>query len=115
MSATTERSTRHEDPFTVAKTYETWDEESLEIGETDDHGYEYEDTPMSLGDTLREIRNGCWDGDDAGEDFYAGVRFYSADNEVNYRTGETTRYCLHIRASARAIRRLRQCIEGNIR
>lgn len=102
-------------PFSVALTYETWDEESLGIGETDDKGYEYEETPMTLGDTLREIRNrGPWDQDE-GEDFYAGIRFYSADDDINYRTGESTRYCLHVRASKRAIKRLRQCIEGNIR
>jgi len=96
-------------PFTVSKTYETWDEDALEAGETNDRGYEYEDENMSLRDVVREIENGRWEHDCMPFELPRGatlLRLYSADSDVDYRSGESTSTALHIRGSARAIRRL---------
>jgi len=43
--------------FKVSKTYETWDEQALEAGETDDKGFEYQDEVMTLRELVRELRN----------------------------------------------------------
>ena len=102
-------------PFKVDKTYETWDEEALQAGETDDKGYDYEDEPMGLREVLRELHvSGPWQ--------YGGVhtrgqqrvmRFSTTDPDVNYRTGEETSHTIHIRGSERAIRRLKDVLESS--
>jgi len=46
--------------FTVNKTYEIWDQKSIEIGDTDDKGFEYEDHDMDLRYLISELRN-CTD------------------------------------------------------
>ena len=102
-------------PFKVDKTYETWDEEALEAGETDDKGYDYEDEAMGLREVLRELHvSGPWQ--------YGGIhtrgqqrvmRFSTTDPDVNYRTGEETSHTIHIRGSERAIRRLKDVLESS--
>lgn len=42
----------------ISETYEIWDEESLEIGETDNRGYSYQNEEMSFSELVRTIRLG---------------------------------------------------------
>jgi hypothetical protein len=102
-------------PFLVSKTYETWDEDALEAGETDDSGFEYKDQPMSLTELLREFEElGSFEPSEipTPPNWRPGMRiwFSSRDSDVNYRTGERTEYALHPRGSERAIKRLFQLL-----
>lgn len=93
-------------PFRVSKTYETWDEEALDAGDTDAKGYEYEDEPMSLREVLRELdRGGFHEVEDVGD----VVRARTTDpvrNRAHFERGLDTYYGLHIRGSQRALGRL---------
>lgn len=99
---------RHE-PFSVSVTYETWDEESREAGDTDDKGYEYEDARMSLSDVVRELDN--YGPFDEVQVMGTLLRAYVADADQNLRTGEDTMRAIHVRGSERAIRRLAAAYE----
>lgn len=86
---------RVEKRFKMNKTYEVWDEEALEAGDTDDRGFEYEDREFdSLWDMADEIRDG---GATEPSDSSGGAHtWYSTpDAEENYRTGEKTFYSFH--------------------
>jgi hypothetical protein len=41
--------------FLVSKTYEIWDEEAMEAGDTDDKGYEFQDQQMSPAELEKEL------------------------------------------------------------
>ena len=96
--------------FFVSKTYDTWDEEALEAGDTDDRGFEFEDEPMTLREVLKAL-----DGMGAVEPSRTLTRsalvrghvwFSTVDAETNHRTGDVTNHALHIRGSERAMGRL---------
>ena len=81
--------------YTMSKTYEVWDEDSLEAGDTDDKGFEYEDREFdSLWDMADEIRDA---GATEPSDSSGGSRtwYTTPDGEVDYRTGERTYYAFH--------------------
>lgn len=95
-------------PFLVSVTYDTWDEQ--EAGDTDDRGYEIEDDPCTLTEALRAIENiGTLDELQISDDL---IRGYSADEDINYRTGEVTMRAIHVRGSKRALRRLAQVLQS---
>lgn len=83
--------------YLVSMTYETWDEESIDIGETDDKGWYSRDDEM---ETLSEVASYLYD--------YIWLGWSSSnpnstrdwlisEGEVDYRTGETTNYNAFIR------------------
>lgn len=81
--------------YKMNKTYETWDEEAIEAGDTDDRGFEYEDKEFdSLWDMADEIRDA---GATEPSDSRGGPHtWYSTiDDDVNIRTGERTSYAFH--------------------
>ena len=101
--------------FFVSKTYETWDAEALEFGETSDRGYEFENEPMSLRDVFRALR-------DMGgiepssmpltrEDVIRGrVWFRDVDGYDDW--GDVTHHSLHVRGSDRAMRRFADALQS---
>jgi hypothetical protein len=83
--------------YTYRIAYETWDEESLEIGETDDKGWEVEDggSYEHLEGLLKTIRaDANWLEWSASKP-YAGCWIIS-EGETNFSTGEVTNYSLFI-------------------
>lgn len=89
-------------PFQVGVTYEIWDDESLEIGDTDEQGWEVEKEPADLLDIANYVNKygpfdhyseypptspgGWWRATDADEDFATGART-SYDIFVEYNDG----------------------------
>lgn len=97
-------------PITFHVTYDTWDEDALDAGETDDKGFysrggwKHDDpSEWTLQDVVREFgKHGLEDG---------GRSFYTVDEEIDYRTGERTNYAVHpprtiTRASYRRVARI---------
>jgi hypothetical protein len=81
--------------YTMNKTYEVWNEEALEAGDTDDKGFEYKDEEFeSLWDMAQEIRSaGATEPSDS--DGGPHTWYSTVDDDVNFRTGERTRYAFH--------------------
>lgn len=79
-------------------TYETWDEDSLEIGETDDKGFACENERLrdaiqelmasSPHTDTRSIETNCWPDN-------GGSRWITVYNGMDWQTGETTNKSLH--------------------
>lgn len=82
--------------YSMNKTYETWDEDALEAGDTDDKGFEYEDKEFdSLWDMAREIRDGGATESSDSHSANPHTWYSTPDGNQNYRTGETTYYSYH--------------------
>ena len=87
--------------FIIRVYFQTWDDESLEIGETDDKGLKeeiiYTSKDFDFFDTMEEFLNevcekissyGTFEGSQ-------GI-YYSIDDEINFRTGERTNYSIFL-------------------
>lgn len=90
--------------FIVSKTYEIVTPESAEEGDVEERGFEFENTKMTLAEVLYEVK-------DLGShvvqrDGSTRISLYGQGESVDYRTGDTTTYALHIRGPSRAISRL---------
>lgn len=76
----------------LSMTYETWDEDALEAGETNDTGYVWEDIRYSFKELVHLIKStglvvsSCYPPDAHG--------WVSTHEEQDYRTGEYTTYSL---------------------
>jgi len=94
--------------FTVSKTYDLVTYESAEDGEAAESGFVFEDSRMTLREALREIDNlgGYHLQRDAD-----GLTLYRQDAEIDYRSGDSTSYALHVVASPRNIARLARFVE----
>ena len=78
----------------LSKTYETWTDEAVEYGETDDKGYEYKDREFdTLDDVVNEIISEGYVEYSASE--YCKGGWYNTVDDINYATGERTRYTFH--------------------
>ena len=78
----------------ISETYEIWDEESSEIGETNNRGYSYQDEEMTFSELVRTIRFGGFS--QPSDTSLCGSFWLSdPDGNVNYRTGEMTFSALH--------------------
>lgn len=75
--------------ITISTTYETWDEEALEAGETDNKGYEIEKEEYNFRDLVRLFQNGGYTEGDSSS-------WYStSDSDIDFRTGEHTNRSIH--------------------
>ena len=87
--------------FIIRVYFQTWDEESLEIGETDDKGLKeeiiYTSKDFDFFDTMEEFLDevckkissyGSFEGSQ-------GI-YYSIDDDINFRTGERTNYSVFL-------------------
>jgi hypothetical protein len=94
--------------YKVSKCYETWNEEALEAGDTDDRGFIFQDQKMSLTELVNEIVNsGITDPSTWPlRKITDSIWLSSVDGNENYNTGEKTFYSLHIKASNRQMRRI---------
>lgn len=97
--------------FTVSKTFDVVTPESAEHGDIADSGFEYQDRAMTLREVLRTIESeGCTEPSSwpcTLENFANGrVWFTSVDPDVDYRTGESTTYAIHVDGSSRNLARL---------
>ncbi len=77
----------------LSQTYETWDEDALECGDTDERGYDWEDVAYTFKELVDLIKR---------EGFFvpscspANVSCWlSSHAEQDYCTGEETTYSLH--------------------
>ena len=94
--------------FAVSKTYDVVTHESAEDGEAAESGFVFEDSRMTLRETLREIDNlgGYHLQRDAD-----GLTLYRQDAEIDYRSGDSTTYALHVRGHRSNIDRLARFIQ----
>lgn len=108
-------------PFIVSKYYETWDEEALEAGETDDKGADFENVRMTAREAVNEIKDlGAFEFSESPFRVDEAVRrgriwLTSVDDNINYRTGERTQYSLFIKGPPNALRRLATYLKTNRR
>ena len=72
----------------ISTTYETFDEDALDAGETDDRDYEIESEEYAFRDLVRLFRNGGYTED-------SGAWYSTGDAETDFRTGEVTNRSLH--------------------
>ena len=99
-------------PFQVGKTYEIVTPESAEEGEADEQGWVFDTEPMTLRETMREIKKlGSFEPDSSPVP-RKGTRLtlYENDGDIDYQTGAETRNALHIKAPENAMRRLKQLL-----
>ena len=95
--------------FLIARTFDRYGPGEDET----ESGYEYEDTPVTLEEAMREIRETApFDSVEESSDL---LRLYGADARIEYRTGVATRSVLHIRGEPRALRRLADLIDRETR
>lgn len=83
----------------MSRTYETWDAESLEVGETDDKGFDYQDEPFEGLQELASQIESCGPVEDC--NLANGPAFRSVDPDRNYGTGEETYYTFFPRVNER--------------
>lgn len=72
----------------ISTTYETWGGGALEVGETDDKGYEIENEEYDFRDLVRLLRNGGYSED-------SGRWYSTVDEEIDFRSGERTMRACH--------------------
>lgn len=75
----------------VDKVYESWDEDALEAGETDDKGFEYQDEEKDFED-LVSIFKAC---DDFSTNGASNKNVYGMESEEDMRSGNTMNYSYH--------------------
>ena len=90
--------------FNVSVTYDVVSPESAEVGDFEETGFEREPEDMTLRDTISLIRN--YAPFDSPQVRGTSLTLYQADGDTNYRTGEVTRYAVHVEASTHNITRL---------
>lgn len=87
-------------------TYEIVTYESAKDGDAEERGWEKDYEVMSLRDLMHEV---CSYGPyDNVQRSFNGLTFYAAQGNVDLRTGDVTRYDVHVRASSRNCARILQ-------
>ena len=82
--------------FKLSKIYETWTDEAVEYGETDDKGYEYQDQEFdTLDDVVNEITSEGYV-EYSSSEYCEGGWHNTVDDDINYATGERTIYSFHL-------------------
>lgn len=79
----------------LSKTYETWSIDTIEIGTTNNRGYEYKDKPFdSIADIVNEIMS---EGsvEPSSSIYHRNIWYSSIDADVDYKTGDSTGYSFH--------------------
>jgi len=76
--------------------YSTWNHAAIEAGDTDNRGWEIEETEYHAG-VLRALVACYGFFEPSDTDINDNTYFYSIDNQEDYRTGEVTEYCLHLK------------------
>ena len=78
----------------VSRTYETWDYAAAEAGETNDHGWTWENYPHTFRELVGLMEEhphpSCYPVQDMGH------VWFSSDDDEDYRTGDRTRYSIHL-------------------
>jgi hypothetical protein len=82
--------------FLVNKTYEKWDEEAVDAGETDDNGFEFEDYAMSPAELAREIEDNNYHWSNSDNTGWLETVDPIYDNDY-FEKGIETKYGLHMR------------------
>lgn len=78
--------------FTVNKTYEVWTPEDVEIGDTDDRGFVYENETMDFYELIRELREHS----ELSESPVTSSRCWATGSYENPYTGVQTNNSIHI-------------------
>ena len=98
------------DPVDVLITvhYEIWDDEAVDIGQSDDRGTEKEDEPYTWKEAIQAIRNGGpWEPSSIplcnGRDW-----IHTCDSDFDFRTGERKERSMHFRKPSGALLSLHQ-------
>ena len=87
--------------FTIRVYFQTWDEESLEIGETDNEGLKeeiiYTPKDFEFFDTMEEFLNEVCKKISSYGSFEGSQGIYcSIDDDINFKTGERTCYSIFL-------------------
>jgi hypothetical protein len=84
--------------YPINVTYEVWDEEALNAGDTDDRGFELEDEMMDVQDIVRYIgNNGFIHPSSSSFDGIGGLNIiWWESEEQDYRTGDHKNTCIHL-------------------
>jgi len=85
-----------DDSKRITVSYEIWDEDSIEAGETDDKGWEDEEGEEfdSVEDAIKFLKNNFANNPSNGS-YHSGT-YYKDDGEENYKTGETKYLTYHL-------------------
>ena len=83
-----------EETFIVSKTYEIWDEEAIDAGDTDQLGFEVEKETWDRSDVVRELEQGGYIHPSSSD--INSLRWVNTEGDTNYTSGEHTIYGLHI-------------------
>jgi hypothetical protein len=86
----------------VSKTYEVISIESAEAGDSEEHGFEFEDRDFTLRELVDELEEYL----EVSGDLSDGSTWATTEADQDYRTGDWTRYSLHLNhgASDRQVR-----------
>ena len=77
--------------YKVSKCYSTYTEESIEAGDSEDNGFDYEDNEFDLSEVLEELRYCC-----LLSSFPVNPGNCAEDWDNDYETGESTEHTYHI-------------------
>jgi hypothetical protein len=82
--------------YKMSKTYETWDEESVDIGDTDEKGFEYKDDVFdNIWELAKEIRNNGATQPSSSGHASPHTWYSTVDADEDIHTGEKTYYAFH--------------------
>jgi len=90
---------------TYSVTYDTWDDESLEIGDTDDKGFESKDNKIEDFDDLERVVKDMLNLDHAdwsqspmyAADIAKGHVWYGGEHDKDIKTGDITNHAYHFK------------------
>jgi hypothetical protein len=84
-----------EEQFIVSKTYEIWDDESIDAGDTDQRGFEVKNEIWDRSDVIRELEQHNYIYPSSSD--INSLRWVSTDGDTNHSSGEVTSYSLHLK------------------
>tara|TARA_R110002096_G_scaffold291900_1_gene486118 strand:+ start:2886 stop:3194 length:309 start_codon:yes stop_codon:yes gene_type:complete len=83
----------------LSTTFETWNQEDLEHGDTDKKGFIFQNEEYSFNDLLEELEDECYH--HLSNSILDSSTWISTDSNIDYRSGEETIYSLHFNGTDR--------------
>jgi hypothetical protein len=98
--------------FSVNKTYDIVTHESASRGDYEETGFEWQDKKMSFNDIQDEIKNHLGYYENLQPNSSHGQSLYGVDPDTDYKTGEETRYAIHIKGAPEDMLKLSNMLKG---
>lgn len=83
----------------ISKTYEIWNEDDLDLGDTDKKGFIFCDEDYSFKDLLDELKDNYYY--HLSSSVLDSSTWIITDNNIDYQSGENTIYSLHFNGTDR--------------